>query len=72
MPLLLVLCHGRARQCRINHLWVSQVVEKACVATFPPTLSTYLLGPLTGILKESTETWFSMESSEGRRVPEEE
>lgn len=72
MPLLLALCDGRSRQCRIHHLWVSQVVKKACVAMFPPTLSTYLLGPLTGILKESTGTWFSVESSEGRRVPEEE
>lgn len=27
---------------------------------------------LTGILKASTETWFSMESKEGRRAPDEE
>lgn len=29
-------------------------------------------GPLTGILKVFTDTWFSMESSEGRRAPDEE
>lgn len=71
-PLLLDLSGRRYRRCHINHLRVPQLVKKGHMAMYPPTLSTYLLGPLTGILKESTETWFSMESSEGRRLPEEE
>lgn len=42
------------------------------MALFHSTLLPDLSGTLTGMSQASTDTWFSMESCEGRRMPEEE